>query len=67
MIPKWGSANATRAFYPFGKTDGIYWPVVQPYDNVNLADERQCVIPFSHFLGKILHDPTAFSLEWESF
>ncbi|RCN50563.1 hypothetical protein ANCCAN_03176 [Ancylostoma caninum] len=39
-IPKWGSANATRALYPFGKTDGIYWPVVQPHDNVNLADER---------------------------
>ncbi|EYC23805.1 hypothetical protein Y032_0015g2840 [Ancylostoma ceylanicum] len=40
LLPKWGSANATRALYPFGKTDGIYWPVVQPYDNVNLADER---------------------------
>ncbi|VDO85989.1 unnamed protein product [Heligmosomoides polygyrus] len=39
-IPRWGSANPKRAQFPFDKTDGVFWPVVQPFDAIDLEDER---------------------------
>ncbi|WKY09235.1 hypothetical protein Q1695_001973 [Nippostrongylus brasiliensis] len=41
VIPKWGSANPNRAVFPFGKVEGIFWPVVQPHDAIDLNDEDQ--------------------------
>ncbi|KHJ88091.1 hypothetical protein OESDEN_12118 [Oesophagostomum dentatum] len=34
----WGAANPHRSIFPFEKTDGLYWPVVQPYDAINLSN-----------------------------
>ncbi|VDL62657.1 unnamed protein product [Nippostrongylus brasiliensis] len=41
VIPKWGSANPNRTVFPFGKVEGIFWPVVQPHDAIDLNDEDQ--------------------------
>ncbi|KAK6754765.1 hypothetical protein RB195_013637 [Necator americanus] len=43
LLPKWGSANPNRSLFPFGKTDGMYWPTVQPFDAINLADEQHVI------------------------
>ncbi|CAJ0591965.1 unnamed protein product [Cylicocyclus nassatus] len=40
VLPKWGTANPKQLIYPFGKTEGLYWPIVQPYDAINLANEK---------------------------
>ncbi|VDM62251.1 unnamed protein product [Angiostrongylus costaricensis] len=41
VIPQWPSANPSRFLYPFGKTDGMYWPIVQPHDAIDLNDDDQ--------------------------
>ncbi|XGW04437.1 hypothetical protein V3C99_015541 [Haemonchus contortus] len=38
VIPRWGSANPKRSKFPFDKTEGMFWPIVQPYDAIDIED-----------------------------
>ncbi|KAK6057286.1 hypothetical protein COOONC_05199 [Cooperia oncophora] len=64
VIPKWGSANPKRSRFPFEKTEGIFWPVVQPFDAINIEnrDHLLLIVPLSFVCTKpAAHPPRSLS------